>query len=911
MRFNEKPFINDSAMIVVMTLIILTILSLIGFAMFDFFKAEKHLMAYMQHSSVAEKLAQAAAKEALIQFRYRMLNFKLLDGEDPMDDFILAPLTELSEDKLHSRTLRLPSSDCPLFTAELIKDAGGRLDFVELAYEDFQPYNKSQAVPVNFENSGYMSSDPFERVGRIVFRASVTYKTIKKVFTFKYHIKIANTLAPVLSKFTMFAKDRSGDENQLAHHPLAPGQLMEIASHGFADAKASPGRSPLVLVHHPGDIFIREGYSPTYGDIREMLPVETEVKPAGSNSYRPSPAKRGWVYLNDASNKSFYRINISPGAANPLIWVNYPSGMDHLRFPEAFLMLESNLSAPLTKLKSAKFPYGDSFRNANPPSAANDFIISISHEGMYWKYSSMAGSGILKNYEAVDKSIKPAASLLKLSGDVQAQKIDPLLWHKPARYLDRRSPTIVLGSVFRSYLKIGYISQNCVHMTDSPFYKDHMKNSETHKQPYGACPGHFYPATRILPYFMINENGTLMDNGVIPSFFDETWNGLSTVDDTFGQSAQKRYHDPDFALIKYDINDIFTCKDASGQPDSISLKTYKIFMTRVVTEPYNKSWDWITANSKPSGGVIEPGPRYKLKQKEVKILTSYPDAENDDQFFYTRDGKYGGCLRGAGLKISQYRQTDGGEIEECADIFNDGVYKGSLAALELTDPSYINPLKNKNAPPPDGYDIRMKAGTIFNTLKEFADQAMAFDTPSKGVIRYGGIYYIDSDSPCDLGFIDGKKLNSIIFSQNAMLIFKNGVRVPAIYKSELARSAGATLTIISLEGDITITGPHIEASLNALKGGIKKSGVDYFQLFGNLTMSELDFNLNSKDCLFKVSSAPSGLEEILGSPAGGSSYLRMSVLYDPALDICDADNYRSHYGYTMSKSLTYWSVKNE
>ncbi|OQA79931.1 MAG: hypothetical protein BWY32_01363 [bacterium ADurb.Bin243] len=911
MRFKTITAKSDSAIIVVMTLVILTILSLIGFAMFDFFKAEKHLAAYIQHSSVAEKLAQAAAKEALVQFRHRMLNFKSLDAADPFENFILAPLTELSEKKLHSKTFRLPTAGCPFFTAELIKDLGGRLDYVEFAYEGFRPYNKSQAMPANFETSGFMPADPFERVGRVVIRSCVNYRSIKKVFTFKYDLKVANTLAPVLSKFTLFARNRSGEENQLEHHPLAPGQFMEIASHGFADPKAAPGRSPLILVHHPADIFARDGYSQTYGGIREMLPPGAAVPSAGADSYRPSPATRGWVYLADAAKNSFYRINISPGAANPLIWVDYPAGMDHLRFPEAFLMLESNLSATLSKLKSAKFPYGDSFRNAKPHPAANDFIISISHDGMYWKFKALAGSGILKNYEAIDKSIKPAASLLKLSGDVQAHKIDPASWHKPGRYLDRRSPTIVLGSVFRTYLKIGYVTQNCLHAAASPFFQDHMKSPEMHKYPYGACPGHFYPGTRILPYFMINDNGTLTDDGVMPSFFDDGWSGLGEVDDTLGQSGQARCPDPDFALIKYDVNDIFTCKDASGQPDPISLKTYKIFMTRAVTEPYNKSWDWITANSKPSGGVIEPGNQYSLKQKDVRILSSYPHQENDNQFFYTRDGKYGGCLRGAGLKISQYRASDGGEIEECADIFSDGIYKGSLAALELTDASYLNPLKNPGAPAPAGYDIRTKAGAIFNTIQEFAEHAMSFDTPSKGVIKYGGVYYIDSDTPCDLSAIGGRKITSLVFSQNAMLIFKNGVKVPAIYKSELARAAGATLTLISLKGDITIAGQHIEASLNAPGGRIKKSGVDYFQVFGNITMDTIDFDLNSKDSLFKTASAPSGLEELLGSAGGERSFVRMSVLYDPALDVCDATNYRSHYGYTMSKSLTYWSLTNE
>ncbi|HOT77408.1 MAG TPA: hypothetical protein PK467_16595, partial [Candidatus Wallbacteria bacterium] len=506
--------------------------------------------------------------------------------------------------------------------------------------------------------------------------------------------------------------------------------------------------------------------------------------------------RRGWVFLADGDKKSFYRLNISPGSANPLIWIDYPPGMDHLRFPEAFLMLESNLSALLSKLKSSKFPYGDSFRNAQPPPGANDFAISINHEGVYWNLTSLINSGILKNYTAIDKNLTPNASLLKLSGDVQAVKIDPAQWYKPSRYLDRRSPTIVLGNVFRSYIKTGYITQNCVHETASPFYSEHMKNPAMHKQPYGMCPGHIYPGVRLLPYFFINENGTLMDNGLIPSFFDETWNGLSVVDDTFGLSGQARFKDPDFALIKYDINDIFACKDAAGQPDPIALKTYKLFMSRIVSEPYNKSHDWIIANSRPEGGVIEPGPKYMLRQKDIKILSAYPDSESDDQFFYTRDGKFGGCLKGAGLKISQYRNA-GKEIEQCQDIFQDGIYAGNLEELKLTDPSYQNPIKNKKAPPPNGYDIRMKADAIFDNLEKFAAHAMSFASANRGVIKYGGIFYIDSDSLCDMGFINGSKLADIVFSQNTMLIFKKDVKIPSIYKSDFARSNNCTLTIVS------------------------------------------------------------------------------------------------------------------
>ncbi|EKD69696.1 MAG: hypothetical protein ACD_47C00031G0005 [uncultured bacterium] len=143
-----------------------------------------------------------------------------------------------------------------------------------------------------------------------------------------------------------------------------------------------------------------------------------------------------------------------------------------------------------------------------------------------------------------------------------------------------------------------------------------------------------------------------------------------------------------------------------------------------------------------------------------------------------------------------------------------------------------------------------------------------------------------------------------------MLIFKKGVKIPDIVKNAYARSNGNTFTLISVDGDIDIGGSNIEASLNSLNGTIKKS-VDYFQVFGNMTMAKIYFDLNRPGSLFKVSSLPSGANHALLGIAGKTGFKRNSVTYDPALDVCNIENYIKHYKYTISSRQSYWRVYGE
>ncbi|HOT75240.1 MAG TPA: hypothetical protein PK467_05600, partial [Candidatus Wallbacteria bacterium] len=114
------------------------------------------------------------------------------------------------------------------------------------------------------------------------------------------------------------------------------------------------------------------------------------------------------------------------------------------------------------------------------------------------------------------------------------------------------------------------------------------------------------------------------------------------------------------------------------------------------------------------------------------------------------------------------------------------------------------------------------------------------------------------------------------------------------------------LSIVAADGDITICGPEVEASLNSLNGTIKKA-VDYFQVFGNMTVKKLYFNLNSPGNIFRVSSIPAGdATPLLGALNGENGFTRMSLTYDPALDPCDAENYLYHYKYYVSSRQTYW-----
>jgi hypothetical protein len=686
-----------------------------------------------------------------------------------------------------------------------------------------------------------------------------------------------------------------GEEKPALRH-LGPQGIVDIAP------ASKPKIMPLIMIHHPDDVYESKGYASNHSKMREFLPLDESVAAGSSGSlsqsYRPSMSDRGWVYLGAEPTES-YIMNVSPGNANPDLVEPYPSDQSHRFLGNGFLMLESDLYALVDTSLKGKYPFPHSFTDIEKPDGIADYIVRVVHTGMYWigiSTKEPKKKYLYGNYYKLRPTLADESSLLQLSGDIQP--VSFLSKTKPDKYIDRRSPTIIFGKVFRSYLQVGTFMQNCFHPPGTS--GEVFMNGPLHKVPFELCPASPHPKVTFIPYFEFDPSSGALGENKHMKLIHSTWFGVRKINDSHGTTAVGI----GFSKAKYDLKEnVFKLADA---PDANHLATYNIFMSKVFVEPYNKSYNWIAANSTPAGGIVEPGDKYTLKKEKIPVLDSC-SAQTDEQFFYGKGGAY----KANNLSIFQF----GKDKLKCTEAFPEGLFKGSLRSLKLYSDSYVNPM---TAPPPSvapvEYDIRQKASFIFDSYEDFSKHFLDFPAAKAGEchLKSGGVFYIDSDSTVDL--TKGGAVSSFYFHQNAMIIFKKGVKVPKIFKGSYAANNNFTLSIVSIDGDITICGEMIEASLNAFNGSILKA-VDYFQVYGNLTMKEIDFDISKPGNLFKVGNISALRKPILStlhsSGTAIEGFNRISVTYDPGLDPCDHINYLSHYKYYIASRQTYWKTTNE
>jgi len=258
------------------------------------------------------------------------------------------------------------------------------------------------------------------------------------------------------------------------------------------------------------------------------------------------------------------------------------------------------------------------------------------------------------------------------------------------------------------------------------------------------------------------------------------------------------------------------------------------------------------------------------------------------------------------LKLTQYKDLDGSPVS-CDSIFEDGIFKGNLNAMKLFATNYQNPYKIDGVAKIEDYDIRQKTNYIFATFDEFEKFLLVSEGDSL-VLNEGGVFYIDSNAVTD--FSKSNSFKKLAFHENAMIICRGEIRLPNVGKSVYAINEKATLTFVSIEGDIVIAGRNIEASLNSLSGTIRKE-VDYFQVFGNMTMNKINFNLSGKGNLFKVYSMPSDSSTQVLGKSSAKGFDRISVMYDPDMDLCNHTAYSNHYKVFVSAKPTFWKLTSE
>jgi hypothetical protein len=108
---------------------------------------------------------------------------------------------------------------------------------VEVEFREFQPFLPAEGLLG-------VAGDPREKFGVLAITSRATYRGVTRSIEASKQVKVVNITAPVLSKFTLFVRDRGGQEpNLLTYSPQDPGA-------GFR--KDQEAASPLVF-HHRQD----------------------------------------------------------------------------------------------------------------------------------------------------------------------------------------------------------------------------------------------------------------------------------------------------------------------------------------------------------------------------------------------------------------------------------------------------------------------------------------------------------------------------------------------------------------------------------------------------------------------------------------------------------------------------------
>lgn len=796
---------------------------------------------------------------------------------------------------------------------------GGDIQGATLSFRDLSPLFHPPTSAIDPETQGQVLPDGFERFGAVEFTVSVGYGRVRrgsggkvdlvKRYVSRRDLKVVNLLAPTVSRFTLFAHQFTGPGTREPYNvdrgPATPTGLWEEE---LAGVSALERQQPLVLVHSPMDVKERVGAVSRVAELARYLPFEapfdkrTLASPhlSAATEYRPDLQDRGWVFLGGDEPWS---LNLKNGLINPRSALTPAFSNDWAEeiTTEGFMIRETFLTADQTRLAGL------------PQAAGWDPDLSPGVDGYrfsVWSYGVPGGilneptfrNDIFGNYfsraEGAAQSVHP--SLLRLYGDVQAHDLDAA--GTPGRYLDRRSPTLVLGPVLRRYTRLVKVSQMDQEDRDAlaggTFPKD---AAGTEVFPYRE-PGRSEPREAWIPYFHV-VGDALDESEAAYSFDSPNWpvsgnplaNGAEIDDSTPGAGTRP----VDYPAVRFRINE-HVFRGSAGTP----LRLLGLLESRIRTQHYNTGIDWISENAHPGG--LDPVPRLGLGN--LSVLQSFQGTPPSDAraFYSTQDPDSDLCYFAGNLRLHQFDETalpPGNLANGPGSPFPDGFFEGSLRALRLVDPAVASDqVLVDGGTTPGVYDLRMKTTHAFQDASEFLEtflpggSAELLLSPGVSLVRTG-----------DLDLSDGRP--ELVFHQGGMILVEGNLRLPRILKSPEARASGQVLTLVSLGGNIELAGDRIEASVVVLGAGRTVTrAVEHTTLFGNLVVDTLVFEPDTPGNLFSGRSFPVGGATAPTGDRGLQGWERNLVEYDPALNQAAAARYRKQYRAFVSGGLSYWQV---
>jgi hypothetical protein len=919
---------------------VMMVLAVVLFAMYSRMQDENIRIHRVYYGTAALKIAEACETEAFTWLRAQLAlpaddqhpflrrlyselstDLSVTSGAEPADPLSDPRYLNLLEEGLLATSVSVASS----------LPGGGDIQRATLCFKDLQPIFTTPSSAMDPSTQGRVISDPNERFGAVELSVAVGYGKIRrgaagkinlvKRYICRRDLKVVNLLLPTVSRFTLFAHKYTGPAiNEPYNVDIGPmphtGWQEELAG-----VSALQTQQPLILIHSPKDVREKIGAVEKVKELTEYLPfappfdkmdspglsVSTQVQ------YRPNLQDRGWVFLGGSRPWS---LNMKNGLVNPKspLVPNFDNLWAEEITAEGFMLRETFVAANHTQLAGIPHAAGWNPDLAPGGTPINGYRFSL------WAYGVPGGiltepvfqDGIFANHysRAVGATQSKNPSLLRLYGDVQPHDLDAA--GLPARYIDRRSPTLVFGPVLRRYARLGRISQideEDKNATAPPktFPKD---SAGTDIFPY-RNPKSSEPSEAFIPYFHIV--GSALEESEARFFFGSAvWNtsamagNLNLLDDTLpGTPPPSDPRPPDYPRVRFKINE-HVFRGTSGPP----VRLLELLQSRIRTQHYNSGLDWLIENAHPGG--IDP-PRH-LDASYVSILQAFDGStpSGSSAFYGTQNPNTDLCYFAGNLRLHQFDEGAGppGNLANTGSFpFHRGFFEGSLGALRLFDPSVTSDqILIDGGIPPALFDIRMKTTHAFQNESEFLDTFLPGGantlelSPGIALIRSG-----------DLDLEEGR--GELVYQQGGMILVDGNLRLPRVVKSPEARDNGEILTFVSLNGNIELVGNLIEASIVVLGDGktVTRS-VEQVTIRGNLVVDTLDFSPGTPGNFFAGRSFPVGGATVPTGPVDSSiptpleAWPRNTIEYDPVLNQAAAARYRKQYRAFVSGGISYWQV---
>jgi len=524
------------------------------------------------------------------------------------------------------------------------------------------------------------------------------------------------------------------------------------------------------------------------------------------------------------------------------------------------------------------------------------YDVMLYHVGVLDNYG---GSNNIQNFCLLNQiknlppEMRPALkpSVLHLFGDLQVHELEPDdRGLRPSRYLDRRSPTLVLGPVLRRYFHVGVLK---------PLGLFPIAGADGDSTEYVFFSG------RYLPFFwsLEGKKGGLYEEATPVFEYDEPWpRGKETI----GPDSRSLTDLTTATMAEIDVRyDVF--KGGSGR------RRFGQAMTCIFTHTFNWVYDRVVANSR----AIEHA---SLLPDTVPSLTTATDVAGTtaEEFFYG----YGGladrafCFNAANLSLRQFRARSNA-YESALDIFPRGLFNGSLASLRLFDDSLTaEALVDPTRGPGEALDLRLKAVCVFADEGDFK-QLFFNDLGGGGwtpqMVRGPLISYVQGE--LDLTRIGALGEGTpLFFVEGGMIIADGDITVGELQRHPAIGSTGRSeaLVLVSINGSIIVdTSRPVDACLVALSplGTVKRHG-DFIHIRGSVAVDTLDVDPMSAGSLF-AGQPWLVTETAIDQPTGRkglSSYRRSTIEYDPALEPTELENYQCHYRVALSETASFFKV---